>query len=81
QSPFFTEIRKRQPYDENLFRPCMIIDVPEILRDVVTVCGARPTHDGAEAVIEDLAGDIDRYSESYRKMADPEWRAYRSRKR
>ncbi|MBU4239875.1 MAG: radical SAM protein [Actinobacteria bacterium] len=79
QSPFFTEIRKRQPYDDNLFRPCMIIDVPEILRDVVTVCGARPTHDGAEAVIEDLAGDIDRYSKSYRKMADPEWSTYCSR--
>lgn len=81
QSPFFTRIREHQPYDENLFRPCMIIDVPEVLRDVVTVCGAHPTHAGAEAIIEDYADDIDRYSESYREMADPEWSAYRSRKR
>ena len=76
QSPFFTRIRERQPYDENLFRPCMIIDVPEVLRDVVTACGAHPTHAGAEAVIEDFATEIDNYSESYRELADPEWRDY-----
>jgi len=79
QSPFFTRIRGHQPYDENLFRPCMIIDVPEVLRDVVTVCGAHPTHAGAEAIIEDYADDIDHYSKSYREVADLEWSAYRSR--
>ena len=76
QSPFFTRIRERQPYDKNLFRPCMIIDVPEVLRDVVTVCGAHPTHAGAEAVIEDYAAEIDDYAESYREMADSKWREY-----
>lgn len=73
QSPFFVEIRKRQPYDDNLLRPCMIIDVPEVLREVVTVCGAHPTHQGADAVIKELAQDLDNYSKSYRDMADPEW--------
>ena len=81
QSPFFTRIREHQPYDENLFRPCMIIDVPEVLRDVVTVCGAHPTHAGAEAVIEEFAAEIDGYAESYKEMADPEWIAYCSRER
>ena len=76
QSPFFTRIREHQPYDENLFRPCMIIDVPEVLRDVVTVCGAHPTHSGAEAVIEEFAADIDDYAESYREMADRKWQEY-----
>ncbi len=76
QSPFFTRIREHQPYDENLFRPCMIIDVPEVLRDVVTVCGAHPTHAGAEAVIEELAAEIDGYAESYREMADCKWQEY-----
>lgn len=76
QSPFFSEIRSRQPYDENLLRPCMIIDVPEVLRDVVTICGAHPTHHGADAVIKELARDMDSYSESYRKMADTKWKQY-----
>ena len=76
QSPFFTEIRKRQPYDENMFRPCMIIDVPEVLREVVTACGAHPTHEGADVVIKDFAGEIDTYSETYRKLADAKWAEY-----
>jgi MoaA/NifB/PqqE/SkfB family radical SAM enzyme len=76
QSPFFTEIRKRQPYDENMFRPCMIIDVPEVLREVITACGAHPTHEGADVVIKEFASEIDRYSESYRELADTRWADY-----
>ncbi len=75
-SPLFCEIRKRQPYDENLFRPCMIIDLPEVLRDVVLACGARPTHHGAEAVINDFAEEIDDYSDAYREIADAKWEEY-----
>lgn len=78
QSPFFAEIRKRQPYDDNLFRPCMIIDVPEVLREVVTVCGAHPTHLGADAVIHELASEMDTYSESYHELADRKWEEYNS---
>lgn len=76
RSPFFSEIRKRQPYDENLLRPCMIIDLPEVLREVVTVCGAHPTHAGAEAVIEDLARELDEYSSKYHTLADQAWEKY-----
>ncbi len=76
QSDFFKEIRKRQPYVDNLFRPCMIIDVPEVLREAVRACGARPTHEGADAVIGELAGDIDEYSEEYRELADRVWGDY-----
>lgn len=73
QSPFFVEIRRRQPYDENMLRPCMIIDVPEVLREVVTVCGAHPTHEGADVVINEFAREMDDYSESYRLLADRSW--------
>jgi len=76
ESPFFEEIRKRQPYDSNLLRPCMIIDVPEVLREVVTICGAHPTHLGADAVITDFAEDLDKYASSYRSLADTKWSEY-----
>ncbi|MBN1288529.1 MAG: radical SAM protein [Actinobacteria bacterium] len=72
-SKFFTEIRKRQPYTDNLYRPCMIIDVPEVLREVVSACDAHPTHSGAEAIIRDLAPELDEYAEEYRKIADHAW--------
>jgi len=73
RSDFFTQIRNRQPFDDNLLRPCMIIDVPEVLREVVTICGAHPTHTGADAVIYDFAAEMDTYSESYREIADRKW--------
>lgn len=75
-SDFFKEIRKRQPYSDNLYRPCMIIDVPEVLREVVSVSGAHPTHEGAEAIIETLAPQIDEYAESYCEKANQAWLEY-----
>jgi len=72
-SPFFMEIRKRQPYDGNLLRPCMIIDVPDVLRDVVNICGAHPTHKGADAIVNDLADSINVYAKEYRELADAKW--------
>jgi len=72
-SDFFRMIRQRQPYRKNLLTPCMIIDAPEVLREVVHKCHAYPTHPGAETIITTIAPDIDRYSEAYHKIADPVW--------
>jgi MoaA/NifB/PqqE/SkfB family radical SAM enzyme len=47
-SDFFKAIQKRQPYTTNHLRPCMLIDNPQVIRDVVRECGARPSHPGAE---------------------------------
>ena len=78
RSPFFTEIRKRMPFNENHLRPCMIIDNPHILREVVSLCGAHPTHEGADCVTTDLAGELDEYAREYGKIADHIWaRDYR----
>ena len=46
---------------------------------MVTVCGAHPTHYGADAVINELAQDMDRYSETYHRMADTKWCEYQSK--
>ncbi|MBL7060613.1 MAG: SPASM domain-containing protein, partial [Actinobacteria bacterium] len=73
-SDFFMGFRKRQPYTENHLRPCTIIDNPQILRDIVAQTGAYPTHDGAETIITSLARDIDKYAESYKKIADKAWK-------
>ncbi|HHY47014.1 MAG TPA: radical SAM protein [Firmicutes bacterium] len=73
QSPFFTAIRERMPLNQNHLRPCMIIDNPHILREVVSLCGAHPTHEGAECVTTALAGDLDAYADAYGKIADEVW--------
>lgn len=72
-SPLFRAIRSRQPYSQNLLRPCMIIDVPSVLREVVAEVGAHPTHPGAETIITELASALDQYADEYAWLADPIW--------
>jgi len=72
-SDFFKAIRARQPYRQNLLTPCMIIDAPEVLREVVKKCNAYPTHPGAETIVTDLASALDKYSCDYHTIADRVW--------
>jgi len=76
-SDFFREIRARQPFNDNHLRACMIIDNPNMLRELVAKCGARPTHPNAESIIRDFADHMDRYAEQYGRLADECWRTYR----
>jgi len=76
---FFKAIRYEQPYraNTNLYTPCVIIDNPRILRKLVEEYGAKPSHEGAETIVEDPAiiRHLDAYSARMRELADPEWSA------
>jgi MoaA/NifB/PqqE/SkfB family radical SAM enzyme len=72
-SNFFRSFRRRQPYNENLMRPCAIIDNPQVLRDVVKENNAYPTHLGAEQIATEFAPFLDKYAEEYGRLADDEW--------
>ncbi len=75
QSPFFTFIRMNQPHTDNLLRPCMIIDNPEIWRTACKRFNARPTQTGAEQVINDpeIIRMLDEYSADVAELADTLW--------
>jgi MoaA/NifB/PqqE/SkfB family radical SAM enzyme len=73
QSDFFKEIRSRIPYCDNYLRPCMIIDHPALLREFVSRFGAKPTHPGADALLDDLRDQLDKYAAEYAEKADAEW--------
>jgi hypothetical protein len=75
KSDFFKAIRSRIPYCENYLRPCIIIDHPALLREIVGRFGARPTHPGADALLDDLKDELDRYAAEYGEIADAEWYA------
>ena len=72
-SPFFRRIRARQPYSDDYLRPCMIIDHPHVLREVVRESGARPTYEGGEAILTKAADGLDRYACRWGELADGEW--------
>ncbi len=72
-SPYFKAIRNRQPYGDNLLRPCMIIDHPQVLRDVCAECKPYPTDGPVCGFIDSLAGDLDKYSGEVAEILDPVW--------
>lgn len=72
-SEFFRMIRSKQPYSDNLLTPCMIIDNPDVFRDVARTCCAHPTHDGAEDVFVKIREELDDYGRRIRALYDPIW--------
>ena len=64
-SPFFKFIKNLQPYNDNLYLPCTIIDNPDVLRSAVKTTRPYPTHEGAESIVNDsgICLDLDRYSQ------------------
>ena len=72
-SKLFRAIRRRQPYSENLMRPCMIIDVPECWREAVEESGANLSHATADNVAKELKEGIEKFAQEYAELADPLW--------
>ena len=73
-SPLFQEIRSRQPFSENLFINCPLIDHPEHGKEFALKYARYFTHEGAEGFFTELAPAIDAYSKTYRKMAEEAWK-------
>lgn len=73
RSPLFRKIREKQGEHDNLLRPCMIIDHPEVSREMLAMEGAYPTHAGADTIFDGLAGAMDDYARAYAEIADEAW--------
>jgi hypothetical protein len=69
---FFRALRDRQPYHEDLRRPCVLIDAPHVLREVVAETGARPTHPGAESLLTEFAPFLDDYTREFSEVLKDE---------
>lgn len=55
KSPFLKAFRKGQPFNDNPFQPCPMLDNPEKLQAIIHGCGARSTEMCAEETIDQLA--------------------------
>lgn len=74
-SEFFRFLRSRQPFSNgNLLTPCMIIDDPQVLREAVIKTGARPTHEGADVILNSQVKEgLEEYAYQMRKITTPIW--------
>ena len=73
-SPLFREIRSRQPFSENLFRPCLLIDHPEQGKEIALQHARYFTHEGAEHLFTDNAQAISAYAKTYGEIAEAAWK-------
>ena len=73
-SKLFRDIRSRQPHNQNHLRPCMIIDNPHVMRDVIKKNSPSFTHPGAEEIYTIKADVMDRYAREYGTLAERIWK-------
>ncbi len=73
-SPLFREFRSRQPFSENYFVNCPLIDHPEQGREIALKFARYFTHEGAEGFFTELAPAIDAYSKAYGEIAETAWK-------
>ncbi len=76
-SPFFRDIRKHFPYNDNanLRMPCMIIDNPKVLREVVDKHVDIESHPHASDIVANpkVREWIDNYSRELGELLNPVW--------
>lgn len=76
-SDFFKAMRAAQPYcaNGNLLAPCILIDHPQVLRELVKKYNAKPSYLGGQKLIDDpgITKFLDQYSKDYKKITDPIW--------
>jgi hypothetical protein len=58
----------------------MIIDHPEVLREAIAKTGARPTHEGAEVILDGLVKQgLDEYACQIRNLTAPVWETVKNK--
>lgn len=74
-SRLLAAIRRRQPYSDNYLRPCMMLDNPQTLKEVIEEADPRETcRGGARRLVNDLYPQLQAYASRWGELADEEWR-------
>jgi MoaA/NifB/PqqE/SkfB family radical SAM enzyme len=68
QSDFFRDGRRRAPYHPDRRAPCSFIDNPEVLKDLVKTHSVKPTHEGANSIVEELHEPLKERAERYKQL-------------
>lgn len=76
QSNFFKVLRRKQPYNNNLLMPCMMIDNPKVIRTIVRETGAHPTDASAKQMISDprFMQQLDKLAQDFQPYAQKAWK-------
>jgi len=70
QSPFLKEARSRAPFHGDRRAPCSFLDNPEFIKEMVQKYDLKPSHDGAESIVNELHGPIMARAAEYKKLLE-----------
>lgn len=73
KSPIFMAYHDGQPFNENMLRPCPMLENPEKIRAMVKKTNAQSTDYESPETIDSLCDRCAPYAESWKPMADELW--------
>lgn len=73
KSPIFMAYHNNQPFNENMLRPCPMLENPEYLRQMVKDCGAGNTDYESPESVDHLCDKTTPYAENWKPTADKLW--------
>lgn len=75
RSPMFMAYHDGQPFNDNMLRPCPMLENPEKLREMVTKAGAKSTDMQSPETVEHLCSKCDAYAQNWADTAERLWNA------
>lgn len=69
-----------QPFNDNMYRPCPMLENPQKLREMVEKSGAHSTDLQSPESAEHLCAKCDRYAENWKPVAEEMWKEDQERK-
>ena len=80
QGPIFMAYHDAQPFNDNMLRPCPMLENPEKLRKIVAETGAHSTDMQSPESAEHLCAKCDAYAKNWVDTADKLWECSCKRK-
>lgn len=74
RSPLFQAYHDGQPFNENMFQPCPMLENPQKLRGMIKMTGAKSTDLQSPESAEHLCAKCDHYAACWQPKAEELWR-------
>ena len=73
RSPIFMAYHDGQPFNDNMLRPCPMLENPEQLREIVEKTGAHSTDPQSPESADHLCSKCDEYAQNWKPAAERLW--------
>ena len=73
RSPLCQAYHDNQPFNDNMLRPCPMLENPDELRRIVKESGAKSSNLEAAETVDDLCARCDDYAKAWKPTADKLW--------